>query len=221
MGPGRVAAAEQLGVGTGRPAWTRVREPDGNPGQVPAPFDTEQPDLNWGQPGNPDDFGENTALLAGPRRGWLRTTWRTAWAASPGPTTDLGIEVLHHRDDDPRFNHPNTRSPRHLSVIDEYPGAVNRRRGVGTRQRPLGGVSAAWTNCISVTGLARTEFDAAEIRDAVANSGRRGGCRTRPQPGRGQSRCGRRLAATVAAIGLRRAKAMAVVMLALPGVVFM
>lgn len=41
----------------GGPAWTRVREPDGNPGQWYLHlFDTEQPDLNWDNPEILDDF---------------------------------------------------------------------------------------------------------------------------------------------------------------------
>ena len=41
----------------GGPAWTRVIEPDGNPGQWYLHlFDTEQPDLNWDNPEIFDDF---------------------------------------------------------------------------------------------------------------------------------------------------------------------
>ena len=41
----------------GGPAWTRVVEPDGNPGQWYLHlFDAEQPDLNWEHPEVFDDF---------------------------------------------------------------------------------------------------------------------------------------------------------------------
>ena len=41
----------------GGPAWTRVVEPDGNPGQWYLHlFDAEQPDLNWENPEVFDDL---------------------------------------------------------------------------------------------------------------------------------------------------------------------
>lgn len=134
--------------------------------------------------------------------------------------------MLHHRDDDPRFNHPNVHAIHRdiRTVIDEYPGAVT-----------VGEVwvhdNARWAEYLRPDELhlgfnfrlARTEFDAAEIRDAVANSLAPRRCRTRPQPGRWPiTMWDGRLAATAAArSGCAGPKAMAVVMLALPGVVFL
>lgn len=87
------------------------------------------------------------------------------------------------------------------TVIDEYPGAVT-----------VGEVwvhdNARWAEYLRPDELhlgfnfrlARTEFDAAEIRDAVANSWPPRRCRTRPQPGRWPiTMWDGRLAATAAA----------------------
>ena len=53
----RRAAAEQLGVGLRRPAWTRVTEPDGTPGQWYLHlFDASQPDLDWDEPEVREEF---------------------------------------------------------------------------------------------------------------------------------------------------------------------
>lgn len=110
------------------------------------------------------------------------------------------------------------------TVIDEYPGAVT-----------VGEVwvhdNARWAEYLRPDELhlgfnfrlARTEFDAAEIRDAVANSLAAAALQNATPTwtlanhdvGREVSRYGG------GEIGLRRAKAMAVVMLALPGVVFL
>lgn len=77
------------------------------------------------------------------------------------------------------------------TVIDEYPGAVT-----------VGEVwvhdNARWAEYLRPDELhlgfnfrlARTEFDAAEIRDAVANSWRRGAAERDPNLDAGQSRCG-------------------------------
>lgn len=109
-------------------------------------------------------------------------------------------------------------------MIDEYPGAVT-----------VGEVwvhdNARWAEYLRPDELhlgfnfrlARTEFDAAEIRDAVANSLAAAALQNATPTwtlanhdvGREVSRYGG------GEIRLRRAKAMAVVMLALPGVVFL
>lgn len=94
----------------GGPAWTRVREPDGNPGQWYLHlFDTEQPDLNWDNPEILDDFEKTLRFWLDRGVDGFRIDVAHGMAKPPGlpDSPDLGIEVLHHRDDDPRFNHPN------------------------------------------------------------------------------------------------------------------
>lgn len=213
----------------GGPAWTRVREPDGNPGQWYLHlFDTEQPDLNWDNPEILDDFEKTLRFWLDRGVDGFRIDVAHGMAKPPGlpDSPDLGIEVLHHRDDDPRFNHPNVHAIHRdiRTVIDEYPGAVT-----------VGEVwvhdNARWAEYLRPDELhlgfnfrlARTEFDAAEIRDAVANSLAAAALQNATPTwtlanhdvGREVSRYGG------GEIGLRRAKAMAVVMLALPGVVFL
>lgn len=160
----------------GGPAWTRVREPDGNPGQWYLHlFDTEQPDLNWDNPEILDDFEKTLRFWLDRGVDGFRIDVAHGMAKPPGlpDSPDLGIEVLHHRDDDPRFNHPNVHAIHRdiRTVIDEYPGAVT-----------VGEVwvhdNARWAEYLRPDELhlgfnfrlARTEFDAAEIRDAAANS---------------------------------------------------
>lgn len=113
----------------GGPAWTRVREPDGNPGQWYLHlFDTEQPDLNWDNPEILDDFEKTLRFWLDRGVDGFRIDVAHGMAKPPGlpDSPDLGIEVLHHRDDDPRFNHPNVHAIHRdiRTVIDEYPGAV-------------------------------------------------------------------------------------------------
>ncbi len=56
----------------GGPAWTRVAEADGRPGQwYLQMFTPEQPDFNWRDPRVPRVLRAGAAVLAGPRRGRL------------------------------------------------------------------------------------------------------------------------------------------------------
>ncbi|MET0699988.1 MAG: alpha-amylase family glycosyl hydrolase, partial [Mycobacterium sp.] len=128
-GPGGVHPPNNWVSIFGGPAWTRVVEPDGNPGQWYLHiFDSEQPDLNWD---NPEVFADFEKTL----RFWLergvdgyRLDVAHGMAKPPGlPDMDLeGSEMLRNSDDDPRFNndgvheiHRNIRS-----VLNDYPNAV-------------------------------------------------------------------------------------------------
>jgi alpha-glucosidase len=211
----------------GGPAWTRVVEPDGNPGQWYLHlFDAEQPDLNWDHPDVFDDFGKTL-------RFWLERGvdgFRIDVAhgmAKPAdlPDTPSDSEVLHHTDDDPRFDHPNVHAIHRdiRAVVDDYPGAVTVGE-VWVRD------NARWAEYLRPDELhlgfnfrlTQTEFDAADIRDAVNNSlaavALQGATPTwtlaNHDVGREVSRYGDGV------IGLRRARAMALLMLALPGAVF-
>lgn len=212
----------------GGPAWTRVTESDGNPGQWYLHlFDAEQPDLNWDNPEVFDDF-EKTL------RFWLERGvdgFRIDVAhgmAKPAGLPDAADEakILRHTDDDPRFNRPHVHAIHRdiRAVIDDYPGAVT-----------VGEVwvhdNARWAEYVRPDELhlgfnfrlTRTAFDATEIHHAVQNSLAAAAIENaiptwtlaNHDVGREVTRYGG------GAIGLRRARAMAMVMLALPGAVFL
>ncbi|WP_425518461.1 glycoside hydrolase family 13 protein [Mycobacterium spongiae] len=213
----------------GGPAWTRVVEPNGKPGQWYLHlFDTEQPDLNWD---NPEVFADFEKTL----RFWLergvdgfRIDVAHGMAKPPDlpDSPDLGIAVLQQSDDDPRFNHPSVHAIHRdiRTVMDRYPGAVS-----------IGEVwvqdNARWAEYLRPDELhlgfnfrlARTDFDATEIRDAVENSLAAAAIEAATPTwtlanhdvGRVVTRYGG------GEVGLARARAMAMVMLALPGVVFL
>ncbi|QKT06931.1 glycoside hydrolase family 13 protein [Gordonia sp. X0973] len=112
----------------GGPAWSRITEPDGRPGQWYLHlFAPEQPDLDFE---NPDVVADLEHTL----RFWLdrgvdgfRIDVAHGLAKAPGlPDMDVGAaQVLRHTDSDPRFNNPQVH-PIHRrirAVVDEYPGA--------------------------------------------------------------------------------------------------
>ena len=108
MGPGGLHPPNNWVSVFGGPAWTRVVEPDGSPGQWYLHlFDAEQPDLNWD---NPEVFED----LAKTLRFWLDRGvdgFRIDVAhgmAKPSDLPDMrnpDLPMLTLDDDDPRFNH--------------------------------------------------------------------------------------------------------------------
>jgi alpha-glucosidase len=212
----------------GGPAWTRVTEPDGSPGQWYLHlFDTEQPDLNWD---NPEVFDDVEKTL----RFWLergvdgfRLDVAHGMAKPPGlPDMEYGDDMLlSHWDSDPRFNHPNVHAIHRgiRTVVDDYPEAV-----------VIGEVwvfdNARWAEYVRSDELhlafnfrlVRAKFDAADIRDAIENSLNAAAIEnatptwtlSNHDVDREVTRYGG------GALGLDRARAMALVMLALPGTVF-
>jgi alpha-glucosidase len=211
----------------GGSAWTQVVEPDGNPGQYYLHlFDTEQPDLNWDNPEVFEDFATSLRFWLDRGVDGFRIDVAHGMAKPPGlPDAKEGVKVLSHSDDDPRFNHPSVHDIHRAirKVVDEYPEAVT-----------IGEVwvmdNLLWAEYLRPDELqlgfnfrlTKVGFDAGELHDAVENS----------------------LAATAiydavptwtlsnhdidrevtryggGEIGLRRARAMAMAMLALPGTVF-
>ncbi len=211
----------------GGSAWTRIVEPDGNPGQYYLHlFDTEQPDLNWENPEVFDDFEKTLRFWLERGVDGFRIDVAHGMAKPPGlPDAKEKVKVLSHRDDDPRFNNPSVHEIHRgiRKIVDHYPDAVT-----------IGEVwvmdNALWAEYLRPDELhlgfnfrlTKTDFDAGEVRGAIENS----------------------LAATVlqnavptwtlsnhdvdrevtryggGEIGLRRARAMALLMLALPGTVF-
>ena len=88
----RRAAAEQLASrSSAAPAWTRVTEPDGTPGQWYLHlFDTKQPDFNWEHPEVRAEFRVDPAVLARPRRRRLPRRRRARPGQGAGPARHRG-----------------------------------------------------------------------------------------------------------------------------------
>lgn len=212
----------------GGPAWTRVVEPDGNPGQWYLHlFDTEQPDLNWEHPDVFDDFEKTLRFWLERGVDGFRIDVAHGMAKPPGlpDSPDTGSQVLQHSDDDPRFNNPSVHDIHReiRRVVNDYPGAVT-----------VGEVwvtdNARWAEYLRPDELhlgfnfrlTKIDFDATEVRDAIENSLAATALAdatptwtlSNHDVGREVTRYGG------GEIGLRRARAMALVMLALPGAVF-
>lgn len=113
----------------GGPAWTRITEPDGTPGQWYLHlFAPEQPDLNWD---NDDVFDDLEQTL----RFWLQRGvdgFRIDVAHGmakpeglPDHTLDTN-ELLRHSDDDPRFDNPAVHEIHRgiRKVMNEFPETV-------------------------------------------------------------------------------------------------
>ena len=115
----------------GGPAWTRVTEPDGTPGQwYLHVFAPQQPDLNWTDPGVVEDL-EKTL------RFWLHDRhvdgFRIDVAHGMAKPADLADhdgwdenELLGHAASDPRFDNPEVHAIHRgiREVLDENPHAV-------------------------------------------------------------------------------------------------
>jgi alpha-glucosidase len=133
--------------------------------------------------------------------------------------------VLHHSDDDPRFNHPSVHEIHRgiRTIVDGYPGAVT-----------IGEVwvmdNVRWAEYLRPDELhlgfnfrlTKIDFDATEIHDAIQNSLAATAIEnaiptwtlSNHDVGREVTRYGGGV------IGLHRSRAMAMLMLALPGAVF-
>uniref|UniRef100_A0A5Q5CJJ6 Alpha amylase, catalytic region n=1 Tax=Mycobacterium sp. (strain JLS) TaxID=164757 RepID=A0A5Q5CJJ6_MYCSJ len=212
----------------GGPAWTRIVEPDGQPGQWYLHlFDPEQPDLNWD---NPEVFEDLEKTL----RFWLDRGvdgFRIDVAhgmAKPPDLPDMEIaenRMLAETASDPRFDHQGVHDiHRNIrSVLDDYPGAV----AVGEVWVYDNAAFAAYLRADELHlgfnfRLVRADFDADEIHDAIENSlaavALENATPTWTLSNHDVEREVTRYGG--GALGLARARAMALVMLALPGVVF-
>ncbi|MCV7216852.1 glycoside hydrolase family 13 protein [Mycobacterium crocinum] len=208
----------------GGPAWTRVAD-----GQWYLHlFDAEQPDLNWD---NPEVFEDLEKTL----RFWLdrgvdgfRIDVAHGMAKPPGlpDMTVPDLEMLTHDDDDPRFNHEGVhdihRSIR--SVLDDYPHAVTIGEIWVFDNEDFAKYLRPDELHIGFNfRLVRAEFDPASIRGAIENALAAAALAdasptwtlSNHDVEREVSRYGDGVA------GLARARAMAMVMLALPGAVFL
>ena len=212
----------------GGPAWARVVEPDGDNGQWYLHlFDAEQPDLNWD---NPEVFDDLEKTL----RFWLERGvdgFRIDVAhgmAKPPDLPDMEISdstLLRINDDDPRFNHDGVHDIHRAirSVLDGYPAAVSVGEvWVHDNVRFAEYLRSDELHLGFNFRLLQAEFDATEIRDAIENSlaavALEGAMPTWTLESHDAERTVTRYGG--GEIGLARARAMAQLMLALPGAAF-
>lgn len=217
----------------GGPAWTRVTESDGSPGQWYLHlFDAEQPDLNWDNP-------EVSADLETTLRFWLdrgvdgfRIDVAHGMAKPPGlPDMELDqLGMLAAGNDDPRFNHAGVHDIHRgiRSVLDDYPHAVSIGEiWVFDNEEFAKYLRPDELHMGFNFRLVRAPFDAARIHDAITNSlaaaALEGASPTWTLSNHDVDRevtryGGATPGSTVQS--LARARAMAMVMLALPGAVF-
>jgi len=227
-GPGGAQPPNNWQSVFGGPSWTRVVEPDGAPGQWYLHlFDVEQPDLNWE---NPDVFDDLEKTL----RFWLergvdgfRIDVAHGMAKPPGlPDTEVEMRPRMLTDGDPRFNHPNVHAiHRNIRrVMNDFPEAVT-----------IGEVwvfdNASWAEYVRADELhlgfnfrlVRAEFDPAEIHDAIENTlvaaAMENATPTWTLENHDVVRTPTRYGGGT--VGLDRARAMALLTLALPGAVFL
>ena len=211
----------------GGPAWTRVVDADGNPGQWYLHlFDAEQPDLNWENPEVFDDFEKTLRFWLERGVDGFRIDVAHGMAKPPDlPDAKDNVKVLSHSDDDPRFNHPSVHEIHRgiRKIVDDYPDAVT--IGEGWVMDNL-----LWAEYLRPDELhlgfnfrlTKIDFDAGQIHDAIQNSLDATALEnatptwtlSNHDVGREVTRYGD------GEVGLRRARAMAMVMLALPGAVF-
>ncbi|PBC40274.1 alpha-amylase [Rhodococcus sp. ACPA4] len=212
----------------GGPAWTRISDADGKPEQWYLHiFAKEQPDLNWD---NPEVFED----LAKTLRFWLsrgidgfRIDVAHGMAKPEGlPDHDWDLnELMRNDDDDPRFNNPEVHQIHRgiRKVMNEFPEAMtvgeiwvrdNERFGEYIRPDEL--------HLGFNFRLAETEFAAESVRAAVENSlaavAEVGGVPTWTLSNHDVEREVTRYGG--GQIGTLRARAMALVELALPGAAF-
>ncbi|MBV8930334.1 MAG: glycoside hydrolase family 13 protein [Mycobacteriaceae bacterium] len=227
-GPGGLRPPNNWVSVFGGPAWTRVVEPDGKPGQWYLHlFDAEQPDLNWDNPAVFDDLEKTLRFWLDRGVDGFRIDVAHGMAKPPGlpDMKNPDLPMLQLDDDDPRFNHESVHDIHRgiRLVFNDYPHAVaigevwvfdNEQFAKYLRPDEL--------HLGFNFRLVRADFDVEDIKHAIENA----------------------LAATSLAaatptwtlsnhdvdrevtrygggpVGLARARAMALVMLALPGSVF-
>ena len=212
----------------GGPAWTRVVEADGNPGQwYMHLFDAEQPDLNWENPEVFDDLEKTLRFWLERGVDGFRIDVAHGMAKPPGlpDMKNPNLPMLALDDDDPRFNHDAVHDIHRAirSVLDDFPDAVT----IGEIWVFDNDDFAKYLRPDELHlgfnfRLVRAEFDADGIREAIDNSLAAADlagsaptwCLSNHDVDREVSRYGD------GAAGLARARAMALVMLALPGAVF-
>ncbi|WP_432420670.1 glycoside hydrolase family 13 protein [Nocardia farcinica] len=212
----------------GGPAWTRVTEPDGRPGQWYLHiFAPEQPDLNWDNPEVAADFAQTLRFWLDRGVDGFRIDVAHGMAKPDGlpDLAQVNTKMLIHDDSDPRFNNPGVHEIHRgiRKVLDEYPHAV--------------AIGEVWVDDNILFGeyvrpdelhlafnfrLAETPFEAAAVRESVEHSlaavAEVGAPATWTLSNHDIEREVTRYGG--GAVGLARARAMFLLELALPGPVF-
>lgn len=213
----------------GGPAWTRVTEADGNPGQWYLHlFDAEQPDLNWENAEVFDDLERTLRFWLDRGIDGFRIDVAHGMAKPPG-LPDMAVPrremLLAEMDDDPCFNNDGVHEihRRIRRVFDDYPECVAIGEvWVYDNEQFARYVRPDELHLSFNFRLLRAAFDAAEIREAIENSMAAvelvGAVATWTLANHDVEREPTRYGG--GRVGLARAKAMALVMLALPGPVF-
>jgi alpha-glucosidase len=227
-GPGGIRPPNNWVSIFGGPAWTRVVEPDGTLGQWYLHlFDPEQPDLNWDNPEVFDDLEKTLRFWLERGVDGFRIDVAHGMAKPPGlPDMELvGSALLRNSDDDPRFNNDGVHDIHRgiRSVLDEFPDAVT----IGEIWVFDNDEFAKYLRPDELHlgfnfRLVRAEFDADAIRGAIENSMAAAELAGSPPTWTLSNHDVEREVSRYGGgdPGLARAKAMALVMLALPGAVF-
>jgi alpha-glucosidase len=160
----------------GGPAWTRVTEPDGTPGQWYLHiFAPEQPDLNWEDPEVLADLEQTLRFWLDRGADGFRIDVAHGMAKPKGlrDMAQVGSGLLDHSPGDLRFNQPAVHDihRRIRKVINEYPDAVT----VGEIWTRDDGTFAAYLRPDELHlgfnfRLVEAEFDASQIREAISRS---------------------------------------------------
>ncbi|NMN99636.1 glycoside hydrolase family 13 protein [Gordonia sp. TBRC 11910] len=216
----------------GGPAWTRVTEADGTPGQWYLHiFAREQPDLNWDNPEVFDDLARTLRFWLDRGVDGFRIDVAHGMAKPDGlPDMDLStVGLLVNDDNDLRFNNPGVHAIHRKirEVMNDYPSAGN-----------VGEIwvddNVAFADYIRHDELhlgfnfrlAKAEFDVDEIRTAIDNSlasvASVQGAPTWTLSNHDVEREVTRYAGESGdlRVGIERARAMALVEFALPGSIF-
>lgn len=113
----------------GGPAWSRVRERNGELGEWYLHlFAPEQPDLNWDNPEVAADLEETMRFWLDRGVDGFRIDVAHGMAKAPGlPDMDAPSVILKHTDTDPRFNNEAVHDIHRMirRVTDDYPGTAN------------------------------------------------------------------------------------------------
>ncbi|MHA6793175.1 glycoside hydrolase family 13 protein [Pseudonocardia bannensis] len=208
----------------GGPAWSRV--PDGE--WYLHLFAAEQPDLNWTNPEVWADLEKTLRFWCDRGVDGFRIDVAHGMSKPEGLPDHAGpgAALLAHTDDDPRFDHEGVHDVHRMirAVLDHYPG----RMAVGEvwvrdDDRFARYVRPDELHLGFNFRLVQTAFDAAEVREAIEHSLESvagvGAHPTWTLSNHDVSRPVTRYGG--GALGLARARAMALVVLALPGVVYL
>ena len=203
-------------------------EPDGDNGQWYLHlFDAEQPDLNWDNPEVFDDLEKTLRFWLERGVDGFRIDVAHGMAKPPGlPDMEISDStLLRINDDDPRFNHDGVHDIHRAirSVLDDYPAAVSVGEvWVHDNVRFAEYLRSDELHLGFNFRLLQAEFDATEIRDAIENSlaavALEGAMPTWTLESHDAERTVTRYGG--GEVGLARARAMAQLMLALPGAAF-